>query len=326
MGNIFQKATRFGKRMTTAFRQDCRFSKKLACIRLIGNLSGRVGLSKISKSLRKKKDQYISDYLQKKLQPILEKYKDHDMGGSFTANAPIWVCWWDGIEVAPALVQQCVQSIKANAGAHEVIFITKDNYGKYVHVPPHILSRMETKQMGLAHFADYLRVSLLKEHGGLWLDATIFCSQTIPEAYFSVPFFTCRSKEQECGYLSRMRWVTFVLGGFRESLFYTVLQEAFERYWAQCEYAIDYLFFDHIIQLLYDNIPAIKTAIDQTPPNNLHRDDLQAAMNAALPAEQFDSILHKDTVLYKLSWRETYADKNADGTKTVFGSFIQRNF
>lgn len=326
MAKLFQKARSFCKRTTSAFRQDCRFSKKLAFARLVGDLSRKAHLNKLAKSCQTKREQYISRYLLVKLQPVFEKYQNCELGGHFAENAPIWVCWWDGVEVAPALVQQCVRSIQANAGEHKVILITKDSYREYLTVPQHILSRMESKQMGLAHFADYLRVSLLRQYGGLWLDATIFCSQPIPEAYFSVPFFTCRSREQECSYLSRMRWVTFVLGGFRECLFYTALQEAFESYWAQCDAAIDYLFFDHIIDLLYENIPAIKAAIDETPPNNLHRDDLQAAMNATLPADKFQEVLHEDTVMYKLSWRESYAEKTPDGEDTVYQAFINGEF
>jgi hypothetical protein len=48
-------------------------------------------------------------------------------------------------------------------------------------------------------------------------------------------------------------------------------------------------------------------------------------MNAALPAAEFDCVLQPDTVLYKLSWRESYAEKTADGKDSVFSFFIRGN-
>ena len=61
--------------------------------------------------------------------------------------------------------------------------------------------------------------------------------------------------------------------------------------------------------------------------NTPHRDDLQAAMNAALPAEQFENVINKDTTLYKLSWRETYSELTADGKPSIYNRFLNlKNF
>ena len=57
--------------------------------------------------------------------------------------------------------------------------------------------------------------------------------------------------------------------------------------------------------------------------NNIHRDDLQAAFNAKLPADQFDNIIKDDTVLYKLSWRETYSLSTAEGRKSIYAHFLE---
>jgi hypothetical protein len=171
--------------------------------------------------------------------------------------------------------------------------------------------------------ADYIRVSLLSLYGGIWLDVTIFCSAELPAGFWSLPFFTCKSKESEsCRYISQMRWTTFVLGGWQNNVVYRYLKQAFERYWSINSNAVDYLFFDYIIELGYRKIPAVRKMIDAVPYNNLHRDDLQAAMNAALPAEQWKNIVNTNTVLYKLSWRETYSPKTADGKDSIFTYFL----
>ena len=63
--------------------------------------------------------------------------------------------------------------------------------------------------------------------------------------------------------------------------------------------------------------------IDTIPENNLRRDDLQAAMHAALPASRIDQIIQPDTVLYKLSWREKYVAQTQDGKVSVYGAFLK---
>ena len=70
-------------------------------------------------------------------------------------------------------------------------------------------------------------------------------------------------------------------------------------------------------------LPAIRSMLDAVPENNLHRDDLQAAMNAALPASDFDRVIQPDTVLYKLSWRLSYAEQTADGEDSIFKAFVR---
>ena len=323
MADLFSRIRKRIRMTTTDLRSDLQFSPAFAAARMTANLCGRAGLSKIANKAGQKKDNFIRNYLEQTLKPVLEQYSADDGIGSYAPDAPIWVCWWTGEETAPPLVKRCIRSIRENAGSHPVHFITSKNYTDFLQIPSFMLEKVETKQMGLAHLADYIRVKLLAEYGGLWLDATIFCSDTVPESCFDIPFFTCKSPRQDCGYVSEMRWVTFCLGGWKGNVFFRFMADAFERYWQECPRAIDYLFFDYIIELAYNQLLVPRKLIDSVPENNLHRDDLQAAMNAALPAAEFDNVLQPDTVLYKLSWRESYAEKAANGEDSVYTFFIR---
>lgn len=323
MANLYTRIRRRIDMTCKDLASDLNFSPGFALARLGANLCGRAGLRSIAASAGQKKDAFIHRYLEEVLEPVLQQYADDDAMGAYEPNAPIWVCWWTGEETAPPLVRQCIRSIREHAGDHPVHFITGENYRDFLQIPEYMLEKVEKKQMGLAHLADYIRVKLLAEQGGLWLDATIFCSNTVPESCFDIPFFTSKSPRQPCGYLSEMRWVTFCLGGWKGNVFFRFLRDAFERYWHASPCAIDYLFFDYIIDLAYNRLPALRKLIDAVPENNLHRDDLQAAMNDALPASEFDRVIQPDTVLYKLSWRECYAEKTADGEDSIFKAFVR---
>lgn len=323
MANLYSRIKKRIKMTGIDFCSDLKFSPKLAMARMCANICGRVGLRRIAVSAGQKKDTFIRRYLEQTLKPVLEQYSADDNIGSYSPDAPIWVCWWTGEETAPPLVKRCIRSIRENAGSHPVYLIDQDNYRTYLEIPKHILSKVENKTMCIANFSDYLRFSLLAAYGGLWLDATIYCADTIPEDYFQLPVFTCKGTMGDpSGYLSLYRWTSFCFGGRKGNLMFRYMQKAFDTYWQVCDTAIDYLLVDYLIDLGYRKIPVIQNLLKSVPENNLHRDDLQAAMNAALPAAEFDAVLHPDTTLYKLSWRETYSLQDSNGNDSVYSLLL----
>lgn len=327
MADLFARVKRRCKTTADNWKNDQHFSGELAVLRFADDIGSRLGLRSLSTRAHKCKDEFILNYLKNLLTPVIEKYKDDTYQGEESKDsAPIWVCWWNGEERAPAMVRQCIKSIHKNAGCHPVNLITEASVSEYLDIDKHIYEKFKAGHIGAAHFADYLRVCLLERYGGIWLDATMFCSKAVPNEYFEYPFFTCKSELRKGYYLSDFQWVTFCLAGWKHNVFYRFIKEAFEYYWRAQDTAIDYLFFDDIIYIAKETIPSIRTLMENVPLNNLHRDDLQAAMNAALPAEMFWNVVKEDTVLYKLSWRETYPQKTQDGTPTVFDYFLKMVF
>lgn len=108
-----------------------------------------------------------------------------------TNNGPIWVFWWQGLESAPARVKACVDSIKRNAASRDVIVITKDNVREYTDLPDYAFRKLAEGKITLTHFSDILRFNLLKLHGGLWMDATLYAVRPLDSSRYSGPFFTC---------------------------------------------------------------------------------------------------------------------------------------
>lgn len=325
MNSLHNKINRKIRSLRSDYVADRRFSKYLANHRMLSTIYNSFRLRKLSENHKEKYEQWVIDYLSNKLNSIITKYSDDHDYGEYVENAPVWICWWTGIETAPVLVKQCIKSIYKNSGQHTVHMITEKNYMQYIDVPEYMLQKVADGTMKLAHLADYIRVSLLEKYGGIWLDATIFCSQEISEDYFSKPFFTCKSDWQECGYISYMQWVTFVLGGWKGNLVYRFIKEAFEYYWSTENFAVDYLMFDYIIHIGVSKIPAFKKCIESNKKNNIHRDDLQAAFNARLSADQFDDVIKEDTELYKLSWRESYSLTTIDDKKSIYARFLELN-
>ena len=146
-------ATRIGKRIkmtVKSFQSDCRFSLHYAFLRLGAELGGRLGFTKLAGTCSARKSDWIFKYLEKNLNPVIEKYQADDDNGTPQTDAPVWVCWWTGEETAPLLVRQCIKSIRKNAGTHPVHLITKDNYRDFLEIPAFMLEEVQSGHMGFA--------------------------------------------------------------------------------------------------------------------------------------------------------------------------------
>lgn len=88
----------------------------------------------------------------------------------------VWVCWLQGIDQAPILVQRCFCSLQDNLIDKEIILITASNYRDYVKFPDHIQKKVDNGIISKTHMSDLLRLELLIKYGGTWIDATVFCT------------------------------------------------------------------------------------------------------------------------------------------------------
>ena len=103
----------------------------------------------------------------------------------------IWICWWQGLKNAPEIVKRCVASIQKNAGNHKVIMITDENYKEFISFPAWIEEKYARGIITKTHLSDLLRISLLAQYGGVWLDSTFFCTGDL-EPCFKSPIWSIK--------------------------------------------------------------------------------------------------------------------------------------
>lgn len=131
--------------------------------------------------------------LKKRYESSLEVFdKNYDTSLPHEQHSTVWICWFQGMEQAPALVQKCFQSVKDNLADHDVVLITSENMEDYVQFPDFIMEKWKNGQITPTHMTDLLRLELLIRYGGMWLDATVFCTEkqeNIPDYYFDSDLF-----------------------------------------------------------------------------------------------------------------------------------------
>ena len=105
----------------------------------------------------------------------------------------IWINWYQGFSGAPFVVQKCVESWIEKNPTWEVVLLDENNIGD------HIDGDAAHRTRGRLTFqqrSDLLRLALLEKHGGVWADATTFCTIPLDEwlgDYCASGFFAFRN-------------------------------------------------------------------------------------------------------------------------------------
>lgn len=130
----------------------------------------RIGADKLYEKTHYRRYEVCKEYLKKHYGHIIRKYQekpDLSVGQLIEKDAPVWTFWYQGEEFAPYPVDLCLQSIRRHSGNHPVMVLDKDNYKQYVTLPHYIEEKLSEKKISLAAFSDILRISLLRNRGGV---------------------------------------------------------------------------------------------------------------------------------------------------------------
>ena len=136
---------------------------------------------------------FLTKYMDKFFEPVTEQFEN----GSYDADlhipddhikvgkSPVWVCWLQGEDNMPELVQACYKQLKKNIPEYaEIHLITMDNYSKYITLPEFVIEKFNEGKITMIHFTDLLRSSLVYAYGGMWIDSTVWTSKKISDDFF----------------------------------------------------------------------------------------------------------------------------------------------
>lgn len=275
----------------------------------------------------------INRYLYLILIDLIEKYNRGEYlslfpiegNVDFEGKIPVWVCWWQGINNAPELVEKCVESIYRHIPQDiaKIHFINFENYMNYVAFSETIVNRFNKGLITLTHLSDILRVQLLYRYGGLWLDATYFISDDRIKDVFSKEFYTIKySKPSWSGdVIAKGKWMVNFLFSKKNNPLFGFVMEAFEQYWSIRDDLLDYFLTDRLINVAYENVEKIRNIIDLNPVNNLS--SLKLMDCACSPYdEDIWNDMKKDTFAFKMSYKEYVASVTPDGEDTFYGKIL----
>lgn len=244
--------------------------------------------------------------------------KPEDKSAQTESDQTIWICWWQGIDNAPPIVKACVDSVKEHAGTHPVVIITEENYRDYVSIPDWVEEKRKKGILSRTHFSDLLRLSLLAEHGGLWLDATFFCCGSLEPCFKESLWSIKRPDYLHCSVAGGMFADYSLQCRYETRWVFTPIRDFWLHYWKNNDKLIDYLVLDYMFVLVQKHNREIAELFDRIPPNNPKCDELCNILNDAYDAEKWTE-LTRETYLFKLTWKQTFSEKDTFYGKLIHG-------
>ncbi|WP_241627798.1 capsular polysaccharide synthesis protein, partial [Rosenbergiella epipactidis] len=131
---------------------------------------------------------------------LLQSHFKHDANAiavwsdSGSDNNIVWSVWLQGENEAPDLVKRCFDSIRKNH-LQELKVIDLENLNQYLIINPKILDKYKSGIISNTSFSEIIRLELLSNYGGLWVDSTIFCYKPMPNLFESnLSFLTLKGK------------------------------------------------------------------------------------------------------------------------------------
>ena len=266
----------------------------------------------------KKNFQEYDSYLY--LKKYYKKLQYNDSDSQLDHHKTIWICWFQGLEQAPELVKKSVESVRTYCNEYKVVVLTHKNLHEYVNIPNYIQEKYENGIISIAHYSDVLRLILLIQHGGVWIDATVLLTEKIPKDILESDFFCYRATTAALSKIKASNWFivsqpnNIILCHVRDMLF---------AYWKMENILVHYYLF-HLCFAIVINKNAECSKIWSKVPNysNYKNHLLQSELLNPFNQEIFNDI-SKETTVHKLTYKLQFGDSKKQ-TESFYDFIIKK--
>ena len=268
--------------------------------------------NKLKKKFRKEIEKLHKEYdIKSHGEGNVALYNNVSEDGKSDINKTVWIFWWQGIENAPELVKVCYRSVVKNMKDWDIILITQDNYKEYTNIPDFIIEKLNKGVITLTHFSDILRLDLLKQHGGLWLDATVLCTNgNVPKSILQSDLFVYQTQKPGAdGKATLMS--SWCMWAKPNNFILKATQELLSAYWKRYNYMIDYFLLHQFMTIVMKDFPEETKRIPPYTNENPHLLLLHFF-------DKYDECLWQDWIrqscFHKLSYKLNKKDMERKGT------------
>lgn len=232
----------------------------------------------------------------------------------------IWQYWGQGIDKdeLPEIIQICFDSVDRNKNDYQVIRLTDITISEYIDLPDFVWRKREYVQFTRTFFSDLLRVALLSTYGGVWLDATILLTGSIPAVYEKTDFFMYQRSDEEKNkkywenvyayYLGwepnfKVRMLSSILFAQKESEIISTLTDLLLYFWKTQDSLPDYFCF----QILFNELVANYRPAENCPiVNDCIPHIIQTKINGTYDDVSFEEALELSNI-HKMTYFDAAA-------------------
>jgi len=226
------------------------------------------------------KAKLIPLFFARKYLPLIENLQEKKIS---TETPEIMWQFWDNPtgKITPEIVKSSIKSVENFKGNFEHKILNNSTIANYSDLPGFVFDRLKNKKIAYAHFADLLRLNLLKNHGGIWMDATCFMTNFIPEQIKKQDFFVFLTGELTNYPYSFMQncFIRAKKGSFLCEAWYQMCLE----YWKKEKRRIDYFQHQLMFKTLVEKNPTAKKLFAEMP--HISEDETQQFVGKKLFAK-----------------------------------------
>lgn len=212
----------------------------------------------------------------------------------------IWQYWHQGKNSAPTLIQKCFESIEKFQSGYEQKILDYKSIEDYVEIPSKYYDLLNRNKISITHFSDILRIYLLGQYGGSWVDSTIYLTNKIPDDIMNADFFVFQKNRKEDP-LENSCSIYFFRAS-RHSKTIAALKDVYFQYFCENDSLINYFFVEHLLTMLSEK-EELKKDWANIPFYDVHtRGNLQRIIFQKFDEKQFEQI-KKETPIHKLTYK-----------------------
>ena len=235
-----------GKQLLRQYHKQGSLFTTISEFLLLGKSNTALEILRLTASLKAVK------HLKKKYN--LDEFESNYVDKPHLSSNKIWVCWFQGLDKAPHIVRSCVQSIIDHNPSKEVVILSNDNIYDYIQFPDYIQEKINRGIINGPHLSDLIRIELLIKYGGTWIDATVFCSDVIPDYIFNNDLFMFQMlKPGKDGNSNTMH--NWLINATSNNKLLLAEQYLLYKYWQDYNEVIDYFIFNNLFNIVIEKYP-----------------------------------------------------------------------
>lgn len=211
---------------------------------------------------------------------------------------PIFMLWFQGWGQAPPICKACVRSWKQLNPGWQVVLLDCHTLPAWCNWRRDI-PNVANKTIQRPAVSDIVRLKLLKEYGGVWADATTFCTRPIDDWLPDDPFFAFSNADPN------KRVSSWFLKSDVHGSIVQIWDEAVTNYWSQRDKMDNYFWVHQLFASLvatnreFNLLWQSCRPLPNKAPHFFHRMGFNGSMNEQVEEE----ITRGETPLYKLTWK-----------------------
>ena len=245
----------------------------------------------------------------------------------------VYILWFQGECQMPLVSQICLEKLKSLNPDINITILTSENLKQHhIDIPDYILKKHQEGLISTTILSDLIRLVLLSNNQGLYLDSTIYSIKPLPNWYFDVPFFSINSRNlfETIGNIIRFDNYEFgevyALGG-TSPLLYSMAKDIYFAYLKTHDVVPCYEFTYYIFRYLYYRCLPVREMINKLSANNKHSECLVNYFQDGDLTKKTELKFTNDDIFIKLSNKWEYSNKyDKETLRKILEEMIQKHF